>query len=69
LCVWRSVFLITMCLFTLGLLALLTYEHPSLLRCVCVYVHVCGGVVIHMHCTLMCDGPPCPFSSLSSSST
>ena len=26
---------------------------------------MCVGVVIHMHCALMCDGPPCPFSSLS----
>ena len=52
-------------LFTQGLLALLTYEHPSLLRCLCVSTYMCVGLMIHMHCVLMCDGPPCPFSLLS----
>ena len=38
-------------LFTLSLLALLTYEHPALLRCVCVYVHVCGSGNPYALCT------------------
>ena len=28
-------------------------------------MYMCVEVVIHMHCTVMVDGPPCPFSSLS----
>ena len=46
-------------LFILGFLALHTYEHPSLLMCVCL------SVVRNCIPYLQCDCSPCPLSPLS----
>ena len=63
LCVMLCVSLLTSCLFTLGLLALHSYEHPSLLVCMCLCMSM--EIISPIRCVLVSDCPLCLFSRLS----